>query len=126
VSALEDARWDFSAEPKERGDGRVLAAHRLPPPRLGTYRVLTTDREHDALLDDPAVQQAIFGLPWGNGAFRTKSAAVRGEQRSQARIRETPPVEAQIWIGSSDTEPLSTPFRGVFILPPIAIILGRM
>jgi pimeloyl-ACP methyl ester carboxylesterase len=43
VSALEDARWDFSAEPKERGDGRVLAAHRLPPPRLGTYRVLTTD-----------------------------------------------------------------------------------
>jgi hypothetical protein len=95
-------------------------------PGPDTYRVLTTDREHDALLDDPAVQQAIFGLPWGNGAFRTKSAAVRGEQRSQARIRETPPVEAQIWIGSSDTEPLSTPFRGVFILPPIAIILGRM
>jgi hypothetical protein len=58
-----DARWDFSAEPKENGDGRVLAEHMLPPPSLGAYRVLTTDREHDALLDDPAVQQAIFGLP---------------------------------------------------------------
>lgn len=58
-----DARWDFSAESKENGDGRVLAEHMLPPPSLGAYRVLTTDRERDALLDDPAVQQAIFGLP---------------------------------------------------------------
>lgn len=56
-------KWDFSVEPKENGDGRVRAEDALPPPNLGEFRLVATDGEHEALLDDPQVQKAIFALP---------------------------------------------------------------
>ena len=56
-------KWDFSAEPKEDGDGRVLSQDALPPANLGEVRVMATDGEHDALLDDANVQKTLFALP---------------------------------------------------------------
>lgn len=55
--------WNFTAEPLEDGDGRVLAQDALPPANLGEFRVVGTEAEHEALLDDPAVQKVIFALP---------------------------------------------------------------